>query len=185
MREASPAEVRGSGLISPTPEIGLAFWSNRNRGNGHPRATVKVAQIARSTNAGRYTQMRIVQGQEGWTLGFFIEDRGSNPAEGFPDSLDLKTRARFRWPMEQLRVRNAHAREPLVRTPGRRPVGVCGRREQDKHLPGHLLPLHRPAHRVPARVSEEETAQPGRELAMAGQRHGTFLAREGGRRGRP
>jgi phage-related protein len=29
--------------------------------------------------------------------------------------LDLKTRARFRWSAEQLRVRNVRAREPLVR----------------------------------------------------------------------
>ena len=46
---------------------------------------------------------------------FFIEDNGHAPVEEFLDSLDLKTRARFRWSMERLRVRNVRAREPLVR----------------------------------------------------------------------
>jgi phage-related protein len=50
-----------------------------------------------------------------WTTEFYLEDDGTSPVEEFLDSLDLKTRARFRWSMEQLRLRNVQAREPLVR----------------------------------------------------------------------
>ena len=50
-----------------------------------------------------------------WTLEFYVDERGRSPVEEFLDSLDQKTRARFRWSAEQLRVRNLRAREPLVR----------------------------------------------------------------------
>ena len=50
-----------------------------------------------------------------WTTEFYIAPDGTSPIEAFLDSLDSKTRARFLWSMEQLRVRNIQAREPLVR----------------------------------------------------------------------
>src|ERR1700693_4438872 len=50
-----------------------------------------------------------------WTTEFYVEDDGTSPIEQFLDSLDVKTRTRFRWSLEQLRVRNVQAREPLVR----------------------------------------------------------------------
>ena len=50
-----------------------------------------------------------------WTLEFYVDERGRSPVEEFLNSLELKTRARFRWSAEQLRVRNVRAREPLVR----------------------------------------------------------------------
>lgn len=50
-----------------------------------------------------------------WSTEFYLTESGDSPVEVFLDSLDLKTRARFRWSMEQLRDRNIQAREPLVR----------------------------------------------------------------------
>ncbi len=50
-----------------------------------------------------------------WRLEFYKGESGASPVEEFLDSLDLRTRARFRWSMEQLRARNIRAREPLVR----------------------------------------------------------------------
>lgn len=50
-----------------------------------------------------------------WTLEFYADEWGRSPVEEFLDSLDEKTRARFGWSMEQLRVRNVQARAPLVR----------------------------------------------------------------------
>ncbi|MBI2941361.1 MAG: type II toxin-antitoxin system RelE/ParE family toxin [Chloroflexi bacterium] len=50
-----------------------------------------------------------------WITEYYLEADGTSPVEEFLDSLDPKTRARFRWSMEQLRVRNVQAREPLVR----------------------------------------------------------------------
>ena len=50
-----------------------------------------------------------------WKVEFYLEADGSSPVQEFLDSLDVKTIVRFRWSMEQLRVRNVQAREPLVR----------------------------------------------------------------------
>lgn len=56
----------------------------------------------------------MAQEQE-WTTEFYRRQDGTSPIEEFLDTLDAKTRARFRWSMEQLRVRNVTAREPLVK----------------------------------------------------------------------
>src|SRR5437899_638588 len=50
-----------------------------------------------------------------WSTEFYLDDTGNSPVEEFLDGLDTKTRARFLWSMEQLRVRNTSARAPLVR----------------------------------------------------------------------
>jgi phage-related protein len=50
-----------------------------------------------------------------WSTEFYETPAGRVPVAEFLHSLDEKTRARFRWSMEQLRVRNTQAREPLVR----------------------------------------------------------------------
>ncbi|GFP28968.1 hypothetical protein HKBW3S33_02384, partial [Candidatus Hakubella thermalkaliphila] len=36
---------------------------------------------------------------------FYLEDDGTSPVEEFLDTLDLKTRARVYWSIEQLRLR--------------------------------------------------------------------------------
>ena len=53
-----------------------------------------------------------------WQFVFYIEDSGEVPVETFLSSLDAKARTRFDWALEQLRVRNAQAREPLVKPLG-------------------------------------------------------------------
>lgn len=50
-----------------------------------------------------------------WTIGFYVEENGKTPVTEFLSSLDAKTQARFITSIEQLRVQNVHAREPLVR----------------------------------------------------------------------
>ena len=50
-----------------------------------------------------------------WSVEFYVQDDGTSPVEDFLDRLDQKTQARFAWSIEQLRVRNVQAREPLVR----------------------------------------------------------------------
>jgi phage-related protein len=50
-----------------------------------------------------------------WTVVFYIEESGRSPVREFLTSLDIKTQARFLASMEQLRMRNVLAREPLVR----------------------------------------------------------------------
>ncbi|MDQ6905759.1 MAG: type II toxin-antitoxin system RelE/ParE family toxin [Chloroflexota bacterium] len=50
-----------------------------------------------------------------WSTVFFVEENGRRPIQDFLSSLDGKTQTRFVWSIEQLRVRNTRAREPLVR----------------------------------------------------------------------
>lgn len=50
-----------------------------------------------------------------WSTELYAAPNGRVPVAEFLDGLDAKTRARFRWSMEQLRVRNVAAREPLVK----------------------------------------------------------------------
>src|SRR5215212_2874521 len=52
---------------------------------------------------------------DGWSVAFYIEDRGSQSVNEFLASLDPITQARFIRSIEQLRLRNVQAREPLVR----------------------------------------------------------------------
>jgi phage-related protein len=54
-------------------------------------------------------------GEGEWSIVFYIEESGRNPVGDFLASLDVKAQAQFLASMEQLRVRNVSAREPLVR----------------------------------------------------------------------
>ncbi|MGH2458222.1 MAG: type II toxin-antitoxin system RelE/ParE family toxin [Chloroflexota bacterium] len=49
-----------------------------------------------------------------WMIVFYTEAGRDSPVEQFLESLDPKTQARFLWSIEQLRVRNLRAGEPLV-----------------------------------------------------------------------
>lgn len=116
-----------------------------------------------------------------WTTEFYIEPSGRSPVEEFLDSLDLKTRARFGWSMEQLRVRNVQAREPLVR-----------------HLEGDLWELREESRTNIYRIAyfffsgrrivflhgfqKKSPKTPGRELEIARRRYADFLEREARRR---
>ena len=53
--------------------------------------------------------------QPEWTVIFYIDPQGHSPVEEFLTGLDLKTQARFDWSIEELRIRNIQAREPLVK----------------------------------------------------------------------
>jgi len=50
-----------------------------------------------------------------WKVIFYIDSGGNSPVEDFLAGLDKKTYARFIWSVEQLRIRNVHAGEPLVK----------------------------------------------------------------------
>lgn len=61
-----------------------------------------------------------------WTVDFYVTEAGDEPVAEFLRSLDQRTQVRFDWSIEQLRLRNIQAREPLV-----------------KHLEGKLWELRR------------------------------------------
>ena len=50
-----------------------------------------------------------------WGIVFYVTRGGEEPVREFLEGLDLRTQARFAWSIEQLRIRNTQAREPLVR----------------------------------------------------------------------
>ena len=115
-----------------------------------------------------------------WTTEFYLGADGSSPVEEFLESIDLKTRARFRWSMEQLRLRNVQAREPLVR-----------------HLEGDLWELREESSTNIYRIvyffftgrriifvhgfQKKTQRTPRRELETAVRRHQEFLIRAGRR----
>lgn len=112
-----------------------------------------------------------------WTTEFYVGDDGTSPVEAFLDSLDAKTRARFGWSMEQLRVRNVQAREPLV-----------------KHLEDKLWELREESQTNIYRIiyffftgkriiflhgfQKKSQKTPEKELEIAWQRYKNFLQRE-------
>lgn len=112
-----------------------------------------------------------------WTTEFYVEESGRSPVEEFLDSLDLKTRARFFWSMEQLRLRNVRAREPLV-----------------KHLEGDLWELREESRGNIYRIlyvfftgrrivflhgfQKKTQKTPRREIEIAKRRYRDFLRRE-------
>lgn len=53
--------------------------------------------------------------QPEWQVLFYRTAEGDSPVRAFLESLDEKTRTRFAWSIEQLRVRNVQARPPLVK----------------------------------------------------------------------
>jgi DNA-binding XRE family transcriptional regulator len=50
-----------------------------------------------------------------WIIEYFVEDNGRVPVREFLQDVDKETYARFLWSLEQVRVRNVMAHEPLVR----------------------------------------------------------------------
>lgn len=50
-----------------------------------------------------------------WEIVFYVADDGVPLVEGFLSGWDRSTTLRLEWAIEQLRQRNVHAREPLVR----------------------------------------------------------------------
>ena len=53
--------------------------------------------------------------EKDWTVVFYADENGRCPIKEFLGSLDDKTQLELQWSIEQLRIRNIYAREPLVR----------------------------------------------------------------------
>ena len=117
--------------------------------------------------------------QPDWRISFYERADGERPVEAFLNTLDAPTRARFFWSIEQLRLRNTQAREPLV-----------------KHIDGRLWELRResntniyrilytilPGRRILLLHGFQKKTQktPAREIATATARLNDILHREGG-----
>jgi phage-related protein len=114
-----------------------------------------------------------------WTIVYYTDEQGGSPIEEFLDGLDNRTRARFLWSIEQLRIRNVHASEPLV-----------------KHLEGKLWELRRASDGNIYRLlycfftgrlivfvhgfQKKTDKTPRREIEIAQKRMEDFIRRKGG-----
>lgn len=126
----------------------------------------------------KYTNIRIMQPSE-WTIEFYLEENGRAPVAAFLESLDLKAKSRMLAAIEQLRVRNVSAGEPLVR-----------------HLEGKLWELRRESNTNIYRLvyffftgrrivllhgfQKKTQKTPRHEIELALQRMEIFLTLEGG-----
>ena len=117
--------------------------------------------------------------QNEWTIVFYEDERGASPVEAFLDGLDAKTQARFAWSLEQLRVRNVRAREPLVRHLVDK---LWELREESRTNIYRLLYFFATGRRIVVVHGFQKKTQktPRREIDTALARMQTFIQREGG-----
>lgn len=114
-----------------------------------------------------------------WIIEFYLDIQGHSPVREFLKTLDRKTSARFDWSLEQLRLRNVQAGEPLV-----------------KHLEGKLWELRRASDGNIYRLiyffftgrkivivhgfQKKTQKTPRREIEIAQQRMDDYIRRKGG-----
>jgi phage-related protein len=119
--------------------------------------------------------------QDDWSIEYYVDDGGSSPVGEFMRALDNKTFRRFEWSLEQLRVRNVQAREPLVRhVEGK----IWELREESSTNIYRLLYFIYTGRRIVLLHGFAKKTQklPRRELDAALRRMARFEEREGGDR---
>ena len=119
-----------------------------------------------------------MQDQE-WTVVFYANEQGDEPVREFLNSLDLKTKARFDWSIEQLQMRNVRAREPLVRQLEGR---LWELREESTTNIYRLIYFFFTGRRIIFLHGFQKKTQrtPRREIEVARRRMNDYLAQEGG-----
>src|SRR5437588_4912805 len=117
----------------------------------------------------------------GWIVVFFVDEKGSSPIREFLQSLDLKTQARFAWSIEQLRIRNVRAQEPLVRHLDGK---LWELREESSTNIYRLLYFFFSGRRIVFVHGFQKKTQktPRHEIEIALQRLDLYIKREGGER---
>ncbi len=114
-----------------------------------------------------------------WKYEFYEDDSGAVPVAEFFDSLDGKTRARFRWSLEQLHLQNVRARFPLVRhVEG----DLWELREESTTNIYRIIYFFFTGRRIILLHGFQKKGQklPPRELSVARSRFESFIQREGG-----
>jgi phage-related protein len=117
--------------------------------------------------------------EQEWTIEYYLDEDGISPVREFLATLDRKTLARFDWSIEQLKLLNIRAREPLV-----------------KHLEGKLWELRRASNGNIYRLlyffftggkivfvhgfQKKTQKTPRREIEIAQKRMDGYIRRKGG-----
>ncbi|HVA26332.1 MAG TPA: type II toxin-antitoxin system RelE/ParE family toxin [Chloroflexota bacterium] len=116
---------------------------------------------------------------EEWSVVFYSEASGSEPVRDFLRSLDRQTQARFDWSIEQLRIRNTQAGEPLVR---HLEGGIWELRRESNTNIFRLLYCFLSGRRIVFLHGFQKKTQktPRRETDLAQRRLNEFVKREGG-----
>lgn len=118
-------------------------------------------------------------GQEEWSIVFYRDEHGVSPVLEFLRSLDADAQASIGWAMEQLRVRNVQAREPLVRHLEDKLWEL--RRESKTNIYRLLYFFFTGRRIVFVHGFQKKTDKtPRREIETAYARHMAFMKREGG-----
>lgn len=117
--------------------------------------------------------------EDEWSIVFYIDASGTSPVEAFLTRLDQRTQVRFAWSIEQLRLRNIQAREPLVRHLDGKLWEL--RRESDTNI-YRLLYVFLSGRRILFLHGFQKKTQrtPRREIEMALHRLQDFTERGGG-----
>ena len=125
-----------------------------------------------------YTKIRIMTDGE-WSIVFYVGESGRSPVREFLAALAARAQARFLASLEQLRVRNVTAQEPLVRhLEGK----IWELREESRGNIYRLLYFFFSGRRIVFLHGFQKKTQktPRREIEIALRRMHTFIGREGG-----
>jgi phage-related protein len=114
-----------------------------------------------------------------WSIVFYIDEHGRSPVEEILTALDEKSQQRFRWSIEQLKVRNVRAGMPLTR---HLQGDLWELREESRTNIYRLLYVFFTGRRIVFLHAFQKKTQktPSREIAIAQGRYRAFLARQGG-----
>ena len=114
-----------------------------------------------------------------WVIVFFVDRPGHSPIVDFLGGLDARTRARFAWSIEQLRMRNTRAHEPLVRHVEDK---IWELREESQTNIYRLLYCFASGRRIVILHGFQKKTQrtPRNEIVLAQQRLVKFMAGQGG-----
>lgn len=118
-------------------------------------------------------------GQQEWSVVFYRDEHGASPVLEFLHGLDAEAQASIGWAIEQLRVRNVRAREPLARHLEDK---LWELRRESKTNIYRLLYFFFTGRRIVFVHGFQKKTQktPRQEIAIAHDRYTAFMKREGG-----
>ena len=117
--------------------------------------------------------------EENWTVVFYRDEQGNSPVRDFLRSLDEEAQQSIGWAIEQLRLRNIRAHEPLVRHVEDKLWEL--RRESKTNIYRIIYFFFAGRRIILLHGFQKKTRKTSRqELALTRARYAAFIRREGG-----